>query len=153
MGCHWPKPKCLENTFTRPQNLGKGTHSTLQEFLKNPQTQYASSNLRFPCSLGSLSRGVGRISFPWSYPTPVLCKLQVLNKVYMVSYWKEPRALSRQRSFSFFLFKFTYLLCTQYFVYMPEEGTWSNYRWLWATIWVLETGLRSSERAASSHNC
>ena len=31
----------------------------------------------------------------------------------------------------------------------PEEGTRSHHRWLWATMWLLEIGLRTSGRAVS----
>jgi hypothetical protein len=34
----------------------------------------------------------------------------------------------------------------------PEEGIRSHYRWLWATVWLLETELRTSGSAASALN-
>jgi hypothetical protein len=34
----------------------------------------------------------------------------------------------------------------------PEEGTRSHYRWLWATMWLLGTELRTSGRAVSALN-
>jgi len=40
------------------------------------------------------------------------------------------------------------------FIYMytctPEEGIRSLYRWSWATIWLLGTGLRSAGRAVNA---
>lgn len=40
-----------------------------------------------------------------------------------------------------FLKRFSYLIHTQcsafMYVYTPEEGTQSHYRWLWATLWML----------------
>ena len=33
------------------------------------------------------------------------------------------------------------------------EGIRSHYRWLWATMWLLEIELRPSRRAASALNC
>jgi hypothetical protein len=35
----------------------------------------------------------------------------------------------------------------------PGEGIGSHYRWLWATMWLLRTELRTSERAGSALNC
>jgi hypothetical protein len=32
----------------------------------------------------------------------------------------------------------------------PEEGFWSHYRWLWATMWLLGIELRTSWRAVSA---
>ena len=49
-----------------------------------------------------------------------------------------------------------------YFVYMhtlwvsadkPEESIRSHYRWLWATMWLLETELRTSGRTVNVLNC
>jgi hypothetical protein len=34
----------------------------------------------------------------------------------------------------------------------PEEGIRSHYRWLWATMWLLEIELRNSGRAVSALN-
>ena len=34
----------------------------------------------------------------------------------------------------------------------PEEGVISHYRWLWATMWLLEFELRTSGRAVSALN-
>jgi hypothetical protein len=34
----------------------------------------------------------------------------------------------------------------------PEEGIGSHYIWLWATMWLLEIELRTSERTVSALN-
>jgi hypothetical protein len=44
-----------------------------------------------------------------------------------------------------------WFLCCMY-TCMPEEGTRSRYRWLWATTWLLGIEPRTSERAVSALN-
>ena len=53
-----------------------------------------------------------------------------------------------QSVFYFYFFLKIYLLCIQCFARIPEEGTRSHYRWLWANMWLLGIELRSSGRAA-----
>ena len=59
--------------------------------------------------------------------------------------------------FLLILFKNIYLLCIQYsvcvYVCRPEEGTRPHYRWLWATMWLLEIELRTPGRAENALNC
>ena len=49
----------------------------------------------------------------------------------------------------FIIFTCVYCSC---FSDIPEEGIRSQYRWLWATMWVLGFELRTSGRAASALN-
>ena len=44
------------------------------------------------------------------------------------------------------------MLCCIY-ICMPEEGTRSSDRWLWATVWLLGLELRTSGRVANALNC
>ena len=50
-----------------------------------------------------------------------------------------------------------YLSCIQCSACMyacrPEEGIRTHYRWLGATMWLLEIELRTSGRAVSALNC
>ena len=71
------------------------------------------------------------------------------------------------KSFLFFFFYYFSILMKIfkrfiYFMFMStlsfssdtqEEGIKSNYRWLWATTWLLAIELRNSGRAASAVNC
>jgi hypothetical protein len=60
-----------------------------------------------------------------------------------------------------FLFFFLIIFLTYFmfecsicmYTFIPEEGTRSHYRWLWADMWLLEIELRPSGRAASALNC
>ena len=37
--------------------------------------------------------------------------------------------------------------------FIPQDGTRSHYRWLWATMWFLGIELRYFGRAGSTHKC
>ena len=47
---------------------------------------------------------------------------------------------------------YVYIQYSQYSACMPEEGTRSHYRWLWATMWLLGIELRTFGRAGSALN-
>ena len=61
----------------------------------------------------------------------------------------------------FLIFKIIYLFIYLFYLYeytvavfrhIPEESIGSHYRWLWATMWLLEIELRTSGRAVSALN-
>lgn len=66
------KNKCLKNTPTSVWERN-AVHSSR---VPNEYTylQCAICSLTFPCTMGSLTRGLGRINFPWSYPAQLVLK-------------------------------------------------------------------------------
>jgi hypothetical protein len=93
---------------------------------------------------------------------------------YLIKSVRESYFILKNRSINVFSFLFTWSLLFKnnlYFIwgfkkkdllyikcsacmytYMPEEGTRSHYRYLWATMWLMEIELRTSGRAASALN-
>ena len=95
-----------------------------------------------------------------------LGKIQLLNIITIMMFytWCELRDQTSRHimnKYNKFLFSFFFLkfICLIYMSILslssdtPEEGIWSHYRWLWASMWLLGIELRTSGRAVSASNC
>jgi hypothetical protein len=88
----------------------------------------------------------------WPFLLPPPCEKLKLWLIFVLHFYFQI-FLSNYFFKKIYLFIFMYMSIQSKSSNTLEEGTGYYYRWLWATMWVLRIGLRTSGRPVSVLNC